>query len=189
MAILPQQNPQERIQQLEWEVEKLLGDKNPKAIDYSKLRSPFDAQALEWRVQRAGSGQKGPWAIIVPYINARMIIDRLDEVCGPQSWRDSYAPIEKGFLCTIEIQTENGWVGKSDGASATDIEGTKGGISDAFKRAAVKWGIGRYLYDFETVFADIVPQGTPGAQFAKTKDFSGKEISFYWKVPQTQARS
>ena len=39
-----------------------------------------------------------------------------------------------------------GWVTKSDGAEDSTIEAVKGAYSDSFKRAAVKWGIARYLY-------------------------------------------
>ena len=57
-------------------------------------------------------------------------------------------------ICTLSIadmdnQGKTVWIAKSDGAGSTDVEGDKGGISDAFKRAAVKWGIGRYLYDLD----------------------------------------
>lgn len=89
------------------------------------------------------------------YIDARDVMNRLDEVCGPDAWQDRYTETASGrVLCTIEIlsQMPNGdwaWVAKSDGAGSTDVEGDKGGISDAFKRAAVKWGIGRYLYDLD----------------------------------------
>ena len=42
---------------------------------------------------------------------------------------------------------------------AYDIEkGIKGAASDAFKRAAVKWGIGRYLYAMQPVWIAFDPQ-------------------------------
>src|SRR5690606_17516766 len=45
------------------------------------------------------------------------------------------------------------------GAGNTDVEADKGGISDAFKRAAVKWGVGRYLYGVESPWVKIVKRG------------------------------
>ena len=48
---------------------------------------------------------------------------------------------------------------KYDGAENTDIEPVKGGLSDSFKRAAVLWGIGRYLYDMESIWVAIEPFG------------------------------
>jgi hypothetical protein len=47
------------------------------------------------------------------------------------------------------------FVYKSDTGSAGDIEAEKSVVSDAFKRAAVKWGIGRFLYDLEIKWVDI----------------------------------
>jgi hypothetical protein len=78
-------------------------------------------------------------------------MDRLDEVAGPACWQDTYTETPLGrVICTISIKVDGEWVSKSDGAGKTDVEGDKGGISDAFKRAAVKWGIGRYLYSMPT---------------------------------------
>jgi hypothetical protein len=49
----------------------------------------------------------------------------------------------------------NEWIGKSDGAGDSAIEGAKGGISDALKRAGVRWGIGRYLYYLPTKWVEM----------------------------------
>ena len=35
----------------------------------------------------------------------------------------------------------------------------KGGLSAAFKRAAVKWGIGRYLYEITPVWVNVYMRG------------------------------
>ncbi len=50
------------------------------------------------------------------------------------------------MICYLSIRCDGEWVTKSDGAGDTNIEAEKGGISDALKRAAQKFGIGRYLY-------------------------------------------
>ena len=81
------------------------------------------------------------------YLDARDVMDRLDLVCGPENWQSEYVETAKGrVICKIGIRVTDDWVWKSDGAGDTAVEGEKGGISDAFKRAAVHWGIGRYLY-------------------------------------------
>ena len=54
---------------------------------------------------------------------------------------------------------DGGWVAKADGAGDTAHEAEKGGISDAFKRAAVQWGVGRYLYRLESPWVAIEPAG------------------------------
>jgi hypothetical protein len=134
-------------------------------IDFDKLKEPFPAEEINWRVQKAGIRNGKPYALIVAYLNARAVMDRLDEVCGPSNWFDSFdeAP-QSGLECGIAICCEpsnpdSTWVTKHDGAENTNIEPVKGGFSDAFKRAAVKWGIGRYLYNFDKVFAVFTDKG------------------------------
>ena len=122
------------------------------AIDYSKLSEPFAANEIEWR---AGSTTKdGKRCTLLAYLTARAVMDRLDEVVGPARWCDSYEQGPGGgLLCTISIQVDpeqDRWVAKQDGADNTQIEAVKGGLSGAFKRAAVKWGIGRYLYRLDS---------------------------------------
>ena len=51
-----------------------------------------------------------------------------------------------GFVCTIDIRINGEWVSRSDAAGDTHVEPVKGGASDALKRSAAQWGIGRYLY-------------------------------------------
>ena len=120
---------------------------------WAKLAAPFPASELDWRV-----GQKskaGTSATLFAYLTARAVMDRLDDVVGPDCWRDSYTPVLKGgdvvgYFCTLELFVEgNGWVGKADVADLTDMEALKGGVSSALKRAAVKWGLGRYLYGLD----------------------------------------
>jgi hypothetical protein len=53
-------------------------------------------------------------------------------------------------ICTLSIKVGDAWISKEDGGENSDIEPVKGGLSDAFKRAAVSWGIGRYLYGLDT---------------------------------------
>lgn len=114
-------------------------------IDIAALSAEFPRSAVSWRAQSVT--RDGSKAMALAYIDARDVMGRLDDVCGPENWSDSYVETAKGrVIATIAIRTDDGWVSKSDGAGDTDIEGDKGGISDAFKRAAVKWGIGRYLY-------------------------------------------
>ena len=110
-----------------------------------RLAEPFNDEDVFWRVDRAF----GDWARVLCYLDARAVMERLDAAVGPQNWRDVYEETQSGKnICTLFIRTgEDGdWVSKSDGAGNTNIEGDKGGLSDAFKRAGVKWGIGRHLY-------------------------------------------
>lgn len=115
--------------------------------DLRKLAEPFPPSKVSWRVGQITKANKNK-ASALCYIDARDVMERLDQVCGPGGWEDSYAETPRGrVICTIRIRINGEWVAKSDGAGDTAVEGEKGGISDSFKRAAVKWGIGRYLYD------------------------------------------
>ena len=121
-------------------------------MDVTKLAAEFPRDAIHWRAQTLT--RNGDKALALAYLDARDVMDRLDEVCGPENWQDEYVESAKGrVICRIGVRLESGWVWKSDGAGDTAVEGEKGGISDAFKRAAVKWGIGRYLYRLDSVWA------------------------------------
>jgi len=135
---------------------------------FDKLSRPFDPSQVSWRAQTMKAD--GSAAMALCYIDARDVMRRLDEVCGPAGWTDSYTETGKGrLICTISIKCGDEWISKSDGAGDTDVEGEKGAISDAFKRAAVKWGVGRYLYDMDAVWAEC-----------ESYDRNGKKVWKRW---------
>lgn len=101
----------------------------------------------QWRVQSV----KEYGADCVAYIDSRDVQRRLDEVCGPENWQDDYFEIGGKVFCKIGILCGGHWVWKSDCGTESNVEKEKGQASDAFKRAAVKWGIGRFLYDMKIV--------------------------------------
>jgi len=119
----------------------------------NKLKAPFDPKVVHWRVgATAKDKSKG---IALAYINARDVMKRLDEVCG-DNWQVDY-PFEG--CCRIGIKIGDEWLWRSNGAGETDVEGEKGRYSDAFKRAAVLWGVGRYLYYLENIWVPLRPAG------------------------------
>lgn len=129
-------------------------------INFERLKEPFYSYHVNWKVQSRNKNKtKG---MMVTYVEGRPIMDRLDEVVGPENWKDEYLVSPNvGIICTLYIKIDGEWVGKSDGAPFTDVEATKGAITDAFKRAAVKWGIGRYFYDIPVVWVDLDENGRP----------------------------
>ena len=154
---------------------------------YKKFIEPFREDEIEWRVQQSGKGTKGIWAKVLAYVSARAIMDRLDETVGPENWQDEYAPGPGGgVLCRLSIYFGDGnWICKQDVADNSDIEPIKGGVSGAFKRAAVKWGIGRYLYNLEEGWAIISPDGK---HYSNLKDENGKRgEAFKWSPPELPA--
>jgi hypothetical protein len=119
-----------------------------------QLSAPFPPDAISWRVGSVSKDKTKAQALA--YIDGRDVMRRLDEVCGPGGWQATYIPMPNNTMCcSIGIKVDGEWVWKANGAGNTDIEGEKGGYSDAFKRAAVLWGIGRYLYDIESPWVRI----------------------------------
>lgn len=111
----------------------------------NKLKRPFKAEQIHWRPGAVSKDKKK--CIALAYIDARDVMHRLDEVCGVEGWQCRYSHVgQNGVVCEIGIHIEGEWVWKANGAGESQIEAEKGALSDAFKRAAVMWGIGRYLY-------------------------------------------
>lgn len=152
-------------------------------MDLKKLAEPFPAENIRWRVGRCGLKDGKPWAKILAYVDARDIMNRLDEVCGPEGWGVDYEPIDGGFLCKLAICCDDVWITKADGAPLTDFEPLKGGISDALKRAGAVWSIGRYLYRLSEGWADCSSdQYALSHKNAQGKDKQNKAFYFSWNV-------
>lgn len=142
------------------------------------LSEPFNQSDIEWRIQSCGENNGKIWARALAYVTNRAIQQRFDDVIGPENWKNDFKESPcGGLLCGISVRCGDEWVTKWDGAENTDIEGVKGGLSGAMKRAAVQWGTGRYLYALESNFA-VIDQN--GKFKGKTKE--GK--FFKWNPPQ-----
>lgn len=126
-------------------------------IDFKALAAPFLPSAVSWRVGSTTADKKS--ALCLAYLDARDIMDRLDDVCGPAGWQCRYSHVGPITVCEIGIKVGDEWLWKADGAGQSDIEGEKGALSDAIKRAAVRWNIGRYLYSLGNTWAAIEPAG------------------------------
>jgi hypothetical protein len=126
-------------------------------IDIKALTAPFPPDRVSWRV--GSTTQDKRRGLALAYIDARDVMERLDKVCGPENWQSRYPHATGKTVCEIGIKIGQDWIWKADGAGDTEFEADKGALSDAFKRAAVRWGIGRYLYDIEAIWVDIEPAG------------------------------
>lgn len=110
-----------------------------------RLYRPF-SQVYE----RKGGGGK-----TFKYVKARQVMNRLTEVLGPTNWSDEYEVHGDTVICklTVRVRDEDGsWISitRSDTGEAgqgEDLDGDKSIFSDAFKRAAVKFGCASYLYN------------------------------------------
>lgn len=124
---------------------------------FEELAKPFPPELVSWRVGSTKADKTAGLALA--YIDARDVMERLDAVCGPPNWQCKYSHANGKTVCDIGIKCDGEWVWKADGAGDSDVEAEKGALSDAFKRAAVRWGIGRYLYDIKSSWVEIVPMG------------------------------
>lgn len=154
-------------------------------MNLQKLTDPFENEDIEWRIQQA-NGPAG-WGMVLAYVTNRAIQERLDEVVGPDKWKNEYKEWHgTSQLCGISIKIDNEWITKWDGADATHIEATKGGLSDAMKRAAVQWGIGRYLYRLDATFVKLVAEKPADRKAWKSHYDKEAKKTYYWKIPRIE---
>lgn len=154
--------------------------------DLRRLAEPFEPRDVSWRIQRAGKNENGLWAYAVAYVDSRAIQERLDAVVGPGGWSVRYERQPDGSVWAgITIGAVEKWDGtgaipESKGISASDA--AKGTLSVAFKRAAVAWGIGRYLYHLPAMRARTYTDSR-GRFRAKLKD----DTTYSWDPPELPA--
>ena len=122
------------------------------------LAEPFDTKEVKFKPQSA----KGNRALALAYVDSRAIQDRLDSVLGIENWMDEYEILPEGsVVCKLRLKFPDGWVTKSDVGSPSEQpdagDRLKAAFSDALKRTAVKFGIGRYLYRLPAIWADYDP--------------------------------
>lgn len=119
----------------------------------AELKKPFTFEEIEWRIGSSFERNGEVKALALPYVTSRAIMDRLDAVFGLDGWTDEYQSWgDNAQLCAITVRIGDRFIKKWDGAESTDIESVKGGLSNALKRTAVKFGIGRYLYSFDPIW-------------------------------------
>jgi hypothetical protein len=135
--------------------------KKPSEI-LSELKQPFPANVLHWRLGATNKRKIDPPTKGIPlaYIDARDVMKRLDDVLGIEGWQCNYNESSSNIMiCNLGIKIGDDWIWKADGAGLTDVEGEKGALSDSLKRAAVRHGIGRYLYYLKAQWVDLDQQG------------------------------
>lgn len=156
---------------------------------FEKLSAPFPPDAVSWRVGSTnGDKTKG---LALAYIDARDVMERLDLVMGPENWERRHPHVGGTTTCEIALWLEGrGWVVKSDGAGDTQVEAEKGSLSDAFKRTAVNWGVGRYLYSLPSPWVELVAAGRSykikDSEYAKLRRLL---IDFTGVTPKSSAQS
>jgi hypothetical protein len=113
-----------------------------------KLAEPLDIKDIDFRVQ---SINKGGYATILAYKDARVDMQRLDEAVGPMNWKREHCRDNHNCVVSIWCDDKKQWISKEDTGTESSTEAQKGLASDSFKRACFNWGIGRELYDFPVI--------------------------------------
>lgn len=146
---------------------------NKEEVKMSVYKELAKVIPYKWRVQSASKSSAK--AQCVAYIDARQVMELLDEVVGPENWQDDYRQVDGKLFAGIGLNVNGLWVWKWDTGSESNIEADKGIVSDSFKRAGVKWGIGRFLYRIPMQWVNTNAVNT-GNNHPYPVDAAGKRI-------------
>lgn len=144
------------------------------------LRRPFDVHAVQFR---ALEGTKGERLNCAAYVTARTVTDRLNLVC-PDLWEEvGYEPVPSGLRCALKIdgltRFDVGWA-----ANTATAMGLKALYSDAFKRAAVKFGVGVSLYALPRMTLLVSERDAWARPVKDKKDQWGNQLYKYGIEPK-----
>lgn len=166
----------------------------------AKLRAPFNPEDISWKPQTVD--YKAKTALAVAYADPRAYVDRLNEVFGVGGWSDEYVftvtPFNKFIkgkkaykdtpatedkqipgnkaivVATLSIPEFGVRISSTGDSDAADDNAATSAEAQAFKRAAMKLGLGRYLYE--------LPKVTAGYDFGKWTD--GPPSLPDWAMPK-----
>ena len=139
----------------------------------SALAAPFEPREVKYKPQMVKNNR----CLAMAYIDARLIQDRLDDVLGNENWEDSSKLLPDGsVMCRLRCKLGDRWITKTDVGSPSEQPDSgdrlKAAVSDALKRAAVKFGIGRYLYRLPAQWVDYDPVKKQIAQVPQMPAFA-----------------
>jgi len=134
-----------------------------------KKFKPLSIDEIDFRIQ---SINKWGYATILAYKDARVDMNRLDEVYGTGYWQKKFELINGNLFCHVGIWNKEleQWVWVCDVGTESLTEKEKGQASDAFKRACFNLGIGRELYDYPVIQIKL------NQDEFKIENYNGKEV-------------
>jgi len=123
------------------------------------LADYFPEEEVDWKAQALTKDHLR--ALVVCYIDARSVINRLNRVVGGDwsfDWEalppEGQRRIVKGRLTVCGVSRSDVGEYAIDPQHEYEMEPYKAAVSDALKRAAVHFGIGAYLYSIPAVWVD-----------------------------------
>lgn len=153
-------------------------------MDIKGLSTPLPIESVDFRVQ---SVNKGGYATILAYKDARVDMQYLDDVVGPLNWKREHTRDNHNCIVSIWNSETKQWIPKEDTGTESNAESQKGLASDSFKRACFNWGIGRELYDYPLIQVKLheheISNGKPSWEFKLKEwtwysEFTDGRISF-----------
>lgn len=136
---------------------------------WAQLAAPVPLDAIEWRQDGKPIERDGKFkARFVPYIEAGTVRERLDTVCAglwdlhiellPPPVSNATGEVKE--VCSFKARLTVYGVAREDVGSGDDY---KAAATDAFKRAAVRFGIGHELYSMKGQWVEL----DGGGKYAK----------------------
>lgn len=146
-------------------------------MDIKDLQKPLDIKDIDFRIQ---SINKGKYATILAYKDARVDMNRLDEVVGAMGWKREHLNGNKNCIVSIYDEVNKQWISKEDTGTESMTEQAKGLASDSFKRSCFNWGIGRELYDYPIIQIRLLDHEVTEYQSKMKQTFGLKLKQWIW---------
>ena len=149
-------------------------------MNIKDLSKPLSIENIEFRIQSINNGK---FATILAYKDARVDMQRLDEVVGALNWKREHTRDNKNCIVSIWDKDKKQWISKEDTGTGSNTEKEKGLASDSFKRACFNWGIGRELYDYPVIKvklfdAEVMETGNAKPKYRASYNFDLKKWSW-----------
>lgn len=118
----------------------------------TELQKPV---TYKWKIQAVPKNWKK--GNCVAYIDSRDCMNALDHNCL-EWWQNEFYEVKWKVFCRVWIKINWEWQWRSDSGALESSEHieeettSKWETSDAFKRACVQWGIGRFLYEKDIIW-------------------------------------
>ena len=141
-------------------------------MNLKDLSKPLTINDIEFRVQ---SINKWGYATILAYKDARVDMNRLDEVVWQLNWKRQHTRDNKNCVVSIYDEGKKEWISKEDTGTESNTEQEKWLASDSFKRACFNWWIGRELYDYPVIQVKLNDDEFDKATWKATYNFKLKE--------------
>lgn len=133
------------------------------------LEVPFDPSQIEWRVMNTSKNGQPIRGQVVPYADQRAYTDRLNALFTPAGWTRKYTihtsanferNQDKKIVAKVLVSCELTIFGLGSHSAtgeefADDPNALTAAEAQAFKRASVCFGLGRYLYYFTGTWVDL----------------------------------